>query len=200
MNDVYLSRLTVPLELALREGYRTSYDWHRFVWLAFPGREKEVRDFLYRVDVRERAVVLLVQSAVPPSAIGGRPFETKLIPQAFFERGTYRFQVRVNPTYRQMSHDGKPGKRLALYREEDLRPWFQRKLSAIGCEMLGLELDPPHDECFTKDGKKSKHVTVEARGAMKVVDASLFATGVRTGIGSAKGFGYGLLMLQPVQF
>jgi len=199
MRELYLSRLTLPLELALHEGYRTTYDWHRFVWLAFPGREKEKRDFLYRVDIKDRMVVLLVQSAVSPTAIGSRVFETKTIPQAFFERTAYRFQVRVNPTYRQSLHGDKPGKRLALYKEEDLRPWFQRKFAAIGCEVLSLELDHLHDELFTKDGKRGKHVAVDARGALKVVDAALFAEGTRAGIGSAKGFGYGLLMLQPVE-
>ena len=196
MANLFLSRIVLPLDEALQNGYRTTYDWHRFVWLAFPNKENLSRDFLYRVDFKDRQVVLLVQSSNKPSSIGKRAFETKEIMTGFYEHDAYRFQVRVNPTFRRSSD----GRRLPIYKEDDLRCWFERKFSSVGCELKSLETDHPHDDIFHKDGKRGKHVSVDARGVIIVADKKTFYEKIVQGIGSAKGFGYGLVMLQPITF
>ena len=61
-----------------------------------------------------------------------------------------------------------------------------------------LDIGAPMDETFVKDGRRVKHVAVEFAGVLRVVDRERFAAAFYSGIGSAKGFGYGLLMLQPI--
>lgn len=189
----YLSRIVMPYESALQKGLRSSYDWHRWIWNAFHGKSK--RDFLFRVDVQDRQVRILLLSEDAPAAIENWTWETKGVSDEFISQSAYRFQVRVNPTFRRASDH----RRIALYKESDIREWLKRKMSVIGVELVSAEVDQPRDELFVKDGKRGKHVSVDVRGVISVRDQSLFRQGFLVGIGSAKGFGYGLLMLQPVQ-
>ena len=191
----YLSRIVMPYERALKNGLRTSYDWHRWIWMSFPNDPDRKRDFLFRVDVQEREARILLLSLEAPAAIGDCIWETKSIGDEFLSQGAYRFQVRVNPTFRRASDH----RRIALYKDNDIREWLKRKMSAIGAELVSAEVDQPRDELFVKDGKRGKHVSVDIRGVISMHDQSLFRQGFLAGIGSAKGFGYGLLMLQPIQ-
>ena len=192
MSELYLSRLIVPLETALQSNRRTCYDWHKFIWDVLPERVDAKRDFLFRVDVKERQVIVMLLSAIPPRAES--KFETKRIAASFLGHDAYRFELRANPTFRRISDK----RRIPIYNPVDLDQWFRRKLADIGCEVLSIDIDHPHDEIFTKDGKRGKHVSANARGVLKVKDAARFAEGFQNGIGHAKGFGFGLLMLQPV--
>lgn len=191
----YLSRIVMPYESALQKGLRSSYDWHRWIWKSFPNDPDRKRDFLFRVDVHERQVRVLLLSGEAPVAIENWAWETKRVSDEFLNQSTYRFQARVNPTFRRASDH----RRIALYKESDIREWLKRKISAIGAELVSAEVDQPQDEFFVKDGKRGKHVSVDIRGVISIHDQSLFLQGFLAGIGSAKGFGYGLLMLQPIQ-
>ena len=191
----YLSRIVMPYESVLQKGLRSSYDWHRWIWKSFPNDPDRKRDFLFRVDVQERQVRILLLSEDVPAAIESWAWESKRVSDEFLNQSAYRFQVRVNPTFRRASDH----KRIALYKESDIREWLKRKMSAIGAELVSAEVDQPRDELFVKDGKRGKHVSVDVRGVISVKNLDLFCQGFLNGIGSAKGFGYGLLMLQPIQ-
>ena len=191
----YLSQIVLPYESALQKGLRSSYDWHRWIWNSFPDDPDRKRDFLFRVDVQDRQVRILLLSANTPAAIENWTWRTKRVSDEFLDQRAYRFQVRINPTFRRSADH----RRIALYKESDIHEWLKRKMSAIGAGLLSAEVDQPRDELFVKDGKRGKHVCVDVRGIISVHDQSLFLQGFLAGIGSAKGFGYGLLMLQPVQ-
>ena len=196
MTDVcVLSRLTIPCESALNERLRTSYDWHRWIWRAFPSEPDKRRDFLFRVDVMGSMIRVLLLSHEKPAAVGEWKWESKPVSGQFLSCPDFRFQVRVNPTFRRSSDH----RRIALFSERDLREWLTRKLAAIGAQLISVDVGSPVVESFTKDGKHGKHVAVDFRGVMSVTDKALFEAGFLQGIGSAKGFGYGLLMLQPIQ-
>ncbi|RMF67773.1 MAG: type I-E CRISPR-associated protein Cas6/Cse3/CasE [Calditrichaeota bacterium] len=51
---------------------------------------------------------------------------------------------------------------------------------------------------FTKDHRRGTHVAVDFRGHLRVTDREAFRNAFTKGIGPAKAFGFGLLMLQPV--
>lgn len=191
----YLSQIVMPYEKTLQKGLSSSYDWHRWIWKSFPDDPERQRDFLFRVDVQDRQVRVLLLSGQVPSAIEGWAWETKRVSDEFIAQSAFRFQVRVNPTFRRASDH----RRIALYRESDIREWLKRKMSAIGAELISVEVDQPRDELFVKGGRRGKHVSVDVRGVISVHDPSLFRQGFLAGIGSAKGFGYGLLMLQPIR-
>lgn len=192
---VYLSQMEIPYESALQKGLRTSYDWHCWIWKAFPGEVDQSRDFLFRVDTKDRVVRILLLSGESPAPVGNWQWETKVVSDEFLSQPSYRFQVRVNPTFRRASDH----RRIALYHENDIREWLSRKCSAMGTELISAEADQPRDETFVKDGRRGKHVSVDVRGVIVVHNPQLFRQGFLAGIGAAKGFGYGMLMLQPVQ-
>jgi CRISPR system Cascade subunit CasE len=52
--------------------------------------------------------------------------------------------------------------------------------------------------CFVKQGHRGKHIGVDFQGVLRVTDRAAFHYAFETGIGPAKAFGFGLLMLQPV--
>ncbi len=58
---------------------------------------------------------------------------------------------------------------------------------------------PPMESYFVnKQRKRGKHNSVDFHGILKVIDRAAFEGAFHHGIGPAKAFGFGLLMLQPV--
>jgi CRISPR system Cascade subunit CasE len=53
-------------------------------------------------------------------------------------------------------------------------------------------------ETFVKKNKKGKHITVDFGGVLEVKKRERFKQAFLEGIGTAKAFGYGLLVLQPI--
>ena len=114
----------------------------------------------------------------------------------FLGHGTYRFQLRANPTFRRASDH----RRLAITDEPALREWFARKFEAAGCGVRDLELSAPRKFQFRKGGgaRPGTLCSVDATGTLSVRDETAFRAAFDAGIGPAKGFGFGLLLLQPV--
>ena len=52
---------------------------------------------------------------------------------------------------------------------------------------------------FSKKGQSGYHGGVQFRGALEVTDQEKFIETYQSGIGSAKGFGFGLLLLAPIK-
>ncbi|MBQ3241197.1 MAG: type I-E CRISPR-associated protein Cas6/Cse3/CasE [Akkermansia sp.] len=191
------------------------YDWHKVVWSFFP--ERADRDFLYRVDYDPRGIRLMLLSAVQPVfAHEGESyfFRCREIPESFLTRTLYRFQVRVNPT-RRIKNDARTGMpvekgiRVPVIGEQELLAWLERKGKTGGFSLPGLS--QPQSEAyritvmqearlnFQKKGYgKAHHASVQFSGILQVENTDLFKKTFQEGIGSAKSFGFGLLMLQPL--
>lgn len=193
----FLSQAVVPIPAALRAGLTDGYKWHRAIWEAFPGRPEATREFLFRADRRGRDFRVLLLSPEAPASKGVFVWQTKQIADSFLAHEAYRFSLKANPTMRRKSD----GRRLAIYDEPRLREWLTRKAAASGfaVESETLIVGAPIAEMFIKDGRAGKHVTVDFKGVLQVQDRDIFTRTFQTGIGSAKGFGYGLLMLQPIR-
>jgi len=67
-----------------------------------------------------------------------------------------------------------------------------------------LEISPMAESHFRKKDKKNGkdqaayHGGVQFRGTLEVTDVDAFIETWQSGIGSAKGFGFGLLLLAPI--
>ncbi len=121
--------------------------------------------------------------------------------------------------------DGKPkqGKRIPLVKEDELRDWLVKK-SRVRCraenedgvlvdvpggfrivEEKPLEIRPMAEVHFRKKNKKNNkeeaayHGGVQFRGTLEVTDREKFIETYQSGIGSAKGFGFGLLLIAPIK-
>jgi CRISPR system Cascade subunit CasE len=203
----YLTQVTLDFATAVKLGLRDTYDWHQAVWKAFPGRDGEPRDFLTRLDRRRDGFRLLVVSPTEPARPDWCPLgalETKPIPETYFTRQRYAFQLCANPTKKVASKaDGtvtKNGRRVPLGKREELVEWIQRK-----GEQGGFVVDGPHlrifsrgREYFDRKGERGLHSAVEFQGVLTVTNPAKFHETFQRGIGSAKAFGFGLLVIAPI--
>ncbi len=130
---------------------------------------------------------------------------------------------KVNPAKPRLARpDGRPKRnsftrRIALSKREDLIAWLQRKAAESGftVELEGedefgrkvelLRTVPRGRRYFTKDGEgadqeplRGVHHGVDFEGVLRVTNPKAFAAAFHKGIGSAKGFGFGLLTLVPL--
>jgi CRISPR system Cascade subunit CasE len=195
---------------AMRVGLRDSYDWHQAVWRAFPGRDGEQRNYLTRLDQRRSGFRLLIASPVQPRRPEWCPpdaesWQTKLIPETFFTHSQYRFQLCANPTRKVTKQLGdgtltKNGRRVPLTSRDDLVKWIARKGNDGGflVHEATLRTSSRTREYFWKHGQAGLHSAVEFEGALTVTDAVKFQEAFIRGIGPAKAFGFGLLMIAPI--
>ncbi len=205
---IYLTQATIDYITAAKRGLRDTYSWHQAVWKAFPGHEGKPRNFLTRLDGRGNGFRLLILSPeIPtqPDWCPGNCWQTKPIPPAYFTKSQYAFQLCANPTKKitKMNPDGSPtknGKRVPLSKRDELVTWIQHKGEQGGflVEEKTLRIIPRGREHFTKDGVRGLHGAVEFQGTLTVIVPSKFYETFTRGLGSAKAFGFGLLMIAPV--
>lgn len=207
---LHLTQLHVAYDQAVRLlRLRDSYDWHQHLWQCFPGRDGEARDFLVRIDEKEETYRVLILSRTAPTRPAWCPgdnFATKPVPDAFFAHPAYAFSLLANPTKKIRSNAAgertKNGRRVPLTTREDLIGWLERKAAVSGFtfDAESTQTVPRGREYFQKDKPRGQglHASVEFRGRLTVTDPIAFRATVAAGIGSAKAFGFGLLVLAPL--
>ena len=199
----YLSQIHVGKGEAAKLRLHDSYAWHRRLWLAFPGRDGEPRSFLFRVDDKHDAFRALLLSPEAPSPQGWGAWQVAEVGPSFLAHKHYLFQVRANPTVKRVVRDEggglkKNGRRTGIYDQEGLLSWLQRKAMQAGFEVLECSPGPPIHGYFVRGGRRGKHIGVDFQGVLLVTDRVAFERAFHSGVGPAKAFGFGLLMLQPV--
>ena len=205
---MFISRVEIPWEAA-----RNPYDLHRQLWRLFPGKERETRQsgeqerqgFLFRIEEHRtgRPARLLVQSRrAPVHAEGILLHGSREIQPAPSVGQRLAFLLTANPvkTIADAERDVKPGKqpekcRVPLIKEEDQRDWLARKLS--GAAMLENTTLLPHAPLYFRKGKHTgKLVTCTFEGVLQVMDPERLLGLLENGVGPAKGFGCGLLLVR----
>ena len=206
----YLTQATLDFATAARFRLRDSYDWHQAVWKAFPGRDGDRRDFLTRLDSHREGFRLLIVSSTEPARPDWCPsnpesWKTKPIPDSYFTRGCYAFQLCANPTKKvtKLALDGSPtknGRRVPLRTREDLLAWIGRKGDEGGFSVDEdtLRSFPRGRDYFEKNGQRGLHSAVEFQGVLTVDNPANFYGSFTRGIGPAKAFGFGLLVIAPI--
>ncbi len=207
---MFLSRVEIPWQLV-----RNPYDLHRRLWRLFPGEAKETRSndeearqsFLFRIEDNPtgRPSRLLVQSRRPPEAtsglviIGTREFQ----PQPVVGQ-QLAFLLTANPvkTITDTQRDAKPDKisekcRVPLIHEADQRTWLTRKLANAG-EIIAANVLPHAPMYFRKGNRGGKLATATFDGVLRVNDSTRLIELLENGVGPAKGFGCGLLLVRRV--
>ena len=200
---LHLTRIRVSLLEAARLRLTDAYAWHRAIWQAFPAPAGSPRDFLMRVDRRGGIFEVLVLSPRRPEIQTWGTWEIRNIPDRFFQFDRYVFSLRANPTQMRVvrGSDGsrrKNGRRTGIFQPNALRHWITEKLLAAGCRVESLSFDPPVREHFYRKGRRGTHLRVDFRGILRVEDRERFSDAVRRGIGRARGFGFGMLLLRPL--
>lgn len=207
---MYLSRLTLNQTLRAQQWASHAYRVHQRLMMACDGDPR----LLFRVDVgaagrAERPVTILVQSNVAPRwdmAFGEdfpvleRSPESQVYAPTLETGLRYRFRLLAN-TVVCRSQEGKDrGRRVGLLREDEQRAWLDRKLADSGLEPLDVTLlDMGMVRSRKGDGSPVQtHLAVQFDGIAQCTDAALLSSACASGIGPAKGYGFGLLSLARV--
>jgi CRISPR system Cascade subunit CasE len=100
------------------------------------------------------------------------------------------FRLRANPTVK------RDGKRHGYLREEDQIRWLWRKAEEGGFGVVDVRVRPENSLTARRiSGPPMSFLSVVFEGRLRVFDPERFLDTVRNGVGSAKGFGFGLLSL-----
>lgn len=207
MSTPFLTKIEIDHETAYKTGLRDSYAWHQKTWQAFPGRDGEARDFLTRLDDMDQGFRLLILSTCEPARPGWCPepaWQSKPVPDTFFQHRAYRFSLLANPTKKVRSDNSgqllKNSRRVPLNRREDLLDWLARKARDAGFtfDAGSTRTIPRPRQSFIKKGQAGLHSATEFVGLLHVTDAALFKKAAVAGIGPAKAFGFGMLCLSPM--
>jgi CRISPR system Cascade subunit CasE len=204
----HLTQVTVDFATAAQLRLRDCYDWHQAVWKMFPGRNGERRDFLTRLDRRRDGFRLLIVSPGEPTRPEWCPLESwrsKPVPHTYFMRQRYAFQLCANPTKKvtKLGGDGEPtknGRRVPLRTRDEYLGWIGRKgqQSGFAVDTESLRTFSRGREYFERQGVRGMHSAVEFQGVLNVTDPVKFHETFARGIGSAKAFGFGLLVIAPI--
>ena len=206
----HLTQVTLDLATAARLRLNDCYDWHEAVWKAFPGRDGEKREFLTRLDQRRDGFRLLIVSPTQPvrpdwCPAGAESWKTKPIPDTYFTHRRYAFQLCGNPTKKVSKElrDGsltKNGRRVQLGKREERVEWIKRKgdQGGFSVDEATLRIFSRGREHFEKKGQPGLLSAVEFQGLLTVTDPVKFHETFTRGIGSAKAFGFGLLVIAPI--
>lgn len=204
----YLARMIVNYEIAVKRRLNDSYAWHQLGWKLFPGKDKEKRNFLSRLDQSSRGFVFyLLSDSMPirPDWCLKENWGVKEISNNFLEYDIYRFDLRANPTKKiKKLKNGvftKNGKRIAILKPEEQIEWLKRKAKQFGFELLNnsVTVNPAQTYRFRRKGVAGLHIGVRFQGVLKVIDRSKFREAFNKGIGSAKAFLFGMLLLKPLK-
>lgn len=192
------------------------YEWHRALWRLFPGRPAENRlsreearsGFLYRIERMETgrgARALLLSEVAPTGQTTGIQImrsTTELNP-TFQEGQTLGFRLTANPVKTITDAEGRLNAkgevkkcRVPLIREEDQSNWLARHLDGAA-ELAQAEIRQEHPLYFRKR-EVGKIVPVTFEGTLRVTDGKLLTELMRNGIGPAKAFGCGLLLVRRI--
>lgn len=220
---MYLSRLILnPRSRRVQRELAQPYEMHRSIMHAFRfDLQADEERVLWRVDEHPRlGAILLVQSRELPdwtwlAEDGARgyllpvdepnpavkPFDLHPV-----EGQALSFRLRANPTKRLgRSAEKNASKRIGLYDEEEQLAWLARKGEQHGFRVLQAQVsqdgklkdvDAIHRDDVTH---KLELLSVRFDGLLQVTDPGKLVAAVEAGIGSGKGFGFGLLSLAPAR-
>ncbi len=198
--SLYLSKLTPNLRSAkARRDLENPYDLHRTL---SRGVAQEDERLLWRVDGQNQ-INIIVQTLhkpdwsylvedVPPSYLKEAP-ASKAVDLAFAQGQTLTFHLRANPTVKRTV--GNKKKRLALYDLDEQLEWLQRKAEQGGFALLSVT---PLQQETLQAKRDSQTMTLHAvtfQGRLVVEEPAAFLATLKAGVGSAKGFGMGLLSI-----
>lgn len=210
VSEVFISRMEIPWNAA-----RNPYDIHRLLWPLFPGEPRETRltneedrqGFLFRIERNQPGypVRVLIQSkkrpvpAVNIAVIGCREFNPS---PANGQRLAFLLTANPIKTITDEQLASKPDKRsekcrVPLLKEEEQLGWLSRKLD--GAADIESSIVFPNPPLYFRKGKRGgKLLSVTFEGVLKVRDGVALLKHLKNGIGPAKGFGCGLMLVKRI--
>lgn len=221
---MYLSKIQLRPEHAARpqfwDAVRDGYDVHQVVWGWFADSPDRRRDFLYRHEGSGASTRFFTLSERPPvDATGLWGIETKEFEPRLSAGDRLGFMVRVNPTRRKATGPGKGGRhdvvmdaKFRARERGEVAPPESELVQAEGLAWLAARA-PEHGfdlvagearvESYTqvrfkrpRGGRDLAVSIMDMQGILSVREPEAFRRTLFDGLGPAKGFGCGLLLVR----
>ena len=189
------------------------YELHRSLMHGFKPVTPPGERLLYRIENGRGATRIMIQTQTEPdwSFLHKDPFQGYLLdlpanPQmktfepVINEGQKFIFRLQANPTKRLPGKAEKiENKRVGLYKEQEQLAWLARKGAASGFDPLDVRVtNLGMTTGFLKKNDRTDRlalVGVQFDGLLEVTDSQAFQSTIASGIGSGKGFGFGMLSL-----
>lgn len=202
-------------------GMGDPYKIHAWVWDLFADGTPRARDFLYRVDFpRGKPEVVVVSERPPEDRSGIWEILTKPYAPVLREGQRLRFMVRVNPVVTKRDAAGKAHRHDVVMDAKARRTaagdqaWsLQDLVQQEGVAWLAVRgpkhgFDPVPGTVVTSGYQQLRFwkpkvpgavtiSTFDLEGVLTVTDPAALSTMLQTGLGPAKGFGCGLMLIRP---
>jgi len=183
-----------------------AYEWHRSLWSLFPNIERgNTAPFLYHVESLNLAIGarVLMQSSTSPikrseyaNVLAMKPF-----PVQFYAGQPLRYLVHANPTKCITDTHDKPRKRnngkcrVPIIKEDEQFDWLRRKL-ADAAVIHAISIRDHTPTYFRKGNRAGKIAASTFVGVLQVLDPDMMQDIWQKGIGPAKAFGCGLMLVK----
>jgi CRISPR system Cascade subunit CasE len=225
---MYMSRIRLQRDASIKPSFwaamQDGYQIHRELWSLFADAERK-RDFLYRQEEqRGSPVFFAVSDREPRDTKGLWQIESKSYHPMLTAGQRLGFALRVNPirskrdnTGKQHRHDIVMDAKLrarVLKSDATERPneaeivqteglaWLVARAAGNGFSVTDNDVRVDgyrqHRWIKPKTGHLIHFSTVEITGLLTVTDPQMLLQTLRQGIGPAKGFGCGLLLIRAV--
>lgn len=194
------------------------YRIHKALWNLFETDPDASRDFLYRQEGHTDELAFLVLSRRQPGNDDGLwQVETKAYAPRLKTGQNLQFLIRINPVVkrrdgagRQQRHDlvmdlkkNEPDSADTQAERVQLaaRQWLTNRQSQYGFELIE---ETVMGEAYRqwrfggKGGNRISFSSIDCSGQLTVADTARFKSALMNGVGPAKAFGCGLLLIRPV--
>lgn len=178
------------------------YSEHKLIWKFFPDTKE--RKFLYsRAD--SKIPEYLVVSEKKPTSLKNWKITTKEYNPNIKEGNSYRFKVICNL----VEHDDNKKRHDAIYHhylrtnrrnkeESKIRGtaiWFEDRKDALGFSLESFQVNSYTKSSFPIGDLNVQFYSCELTGLLKVTNVEHFKRSLFKGVGKARGFGRGLLLI-----
>ncbi|MCF7990766.1 MAG: type I-E CRISPR-associated protein Cas6/Cse3/CasE [Thiohalocapsa sp.] len=224
LSKVELAREQPPAILA-NAIFQNAYAEHQAIWRLMASNAEQPRDFLFRREQLGHWPVFYLLSPREPSTLDGawtvqtKPFAPKLA-----EGQRLSFVLRANPVRTRKASDDPDDKR--RYRDDvimhakrqeqaaEANPtkrssqsqlvqnagprWLEERAATNGFALETLQVDNYCQHRLVKRGQRQaiQFSTLDYQGVLRVVDVERFVSSLHNGLGHAKGFGCGLMLIK----
>jgi len=205
--------------------FRDSYSLHQSIWRLFADLADRKRDFIYRLDQEgKRPLIYTVSDRKPDTSLGLWHIETKEYEPRIRTDMLLAFMLRVNPVRTKRDEKGKQHRHDVVMeaktrlKEQSIKQNERNPLASLvqeeGCNWLmaraekhGFALNPiqiradsyqQHRFFKRKGSRPIQFSTLDFNGILTVIDPELFIETLYKGIGPAKVFGCGMMMVKRV--
>lgn len=221
---MYLSRITpVPKtsKLARLAALASAgpYGIHQALWRLFGAEDQIKRDFLFRQLGQHDELAFYLLSARQPGADDGLwQIESKLFAPKLRQGQILRFSIRINPVVKRrdpnrrqqrhdlvmdMKHQDRNGNQDRTQQERVQKAglvWLKQRQEQSGYTLHddSLLAEAYRQHRFRgKGGRSISLSTMDCDGSLVVTDPERFRAVLSRGLGPAKAFGCGLLLIRP---